>query len=80
LKPSPRAKLTDLAEQIRAGFALFKVRQKDAVWPARKQTLQIGLSHGKGKVAQIFAAERQDIEGDQLGLVILLSRVQSGEV
>jgi hypothetical protein len=42
--------------------------------------MQICLSHRKGKVAHILTAERQDIEGDQLGLMILLSRVQSGEV
>ena len=46
----------------------------------REQPREISLAHAQGEGAQILAIERQDVEGVELHLIIMLARVQGIEI
>src|SRR4029077_9810570 len=58
----------------------FIGRYKDAIRAAREQTREVGLAHGERQGAQVLAIERQDVEGVELHLIVVLARVQRLEV
>jgi hypothetical protein len=80
LTPDPRSRTRRSCETGRPNFALLEIAQKDALGPARQEALQVGLAHRQRQVAQVVAIHREDVEGQQLGLVIVLAGVQDVEV
>ena len=67
-------------KQIRANLALFERRNENAIGPTSQQPGEVGLAHRERKLSQVLAVERQDIEGIELHLVIVIARVQRVEI
>lgn len=60
-----KAELAGLAEKFRADFPLLIVRQEDALWPARKEPLQVRLAHRQRQIPQVVGIHGEEIEGQQ---------------
>jgi stress response protein YsnF len=55
-------------------------RNENVLRSPRQQPRQVGLAQVQRQLAQILAIKRQDVEGIELHLVIMLSRVQAVEI
>ena len=75
-----KAHLTGGPKQIGADLALFEGRREDAVGPPCQQPRKVGLSHGQRKPSQIITVQGKNVEGVELHLAVMLSRVQGIEI
>jgi hypothetical protein len=63
------------AKQLRADLAGLERGDEHPVRAAAQQAREVCLAHGKRQLAQILAPKREDVEGVELHLGIVLARV-----
>jgi len=59
-------------KQIRANLALLEVGEKNAIWPAREQALQVVLRIDRGRPRTSSRSKGENVEGDRLDNVNVL--------
>src|ERR1700726_873780 len=67
-------------EQLRSDLALLEGCHEDSIRPPREQLRQVGLAQLERQLAEIVAAQGQDVEGVELDFVVLLPGHQRVEV
>jgi hypothetical protein len=72
--------LAGLPEQVRADLPALELGNENSFRTPRQQPRQVGLAQVQRLLPQIIALERQDVEGIELHVVVMSTRMQPVEI